>query len=86
MPSEQQADANRVIDIFSRQKKARNQVRSCGRSFERPRKTLETSTSVKGRLTTAEHVELILAYSKKGSGRAYEERWEGYDPGMDAGF
>jgi hypothetical protein len=87
MHSNQQADDNRVVDIFSRHKKARNQVRSSGRLFERPLKTIEkTTSSVKARLTTGEHVGLILAYSKECSGRTHKECCEGYDPGMDADF
>jgi hypothetical protein len=88
MHGKQQADDNKVVDIFSRQKNARNQVRSSGRSFDGTLRAIEKSTSLKGRLTTTgeEDVELILAYSTEGCRHTHERCWEGYDPGMDVGF
>src|SRR3954464_6194195 len=87
MHAKQQADDNKIVDIFSRQKNARNQVRSSGRSFDGPLRAIEnTSTSVKGRLTTGEDVEWMLAYSTEGCRHIHERCGEGYDPGMDVGF
>jgi hypothetical protein len=88
MHVKQQADDNKVVNIFSRQKNASNQVRSSGRSIDGTLRAIEKSTSVKGRLTTTgeEDVELILAYSTEGCRHTHERCWEGYDPGMDVGF
>jgi hypothetical protein len=82
MHDKQQSD-DRVVGIFARQE-AGDQLGPSERLFEGPLKTIEKSTSAKGRLA-GEDVGFILPYSKEGFERT-QEYWEGYDPGMDAGF
>lgn len=82
MHNKQQSD-DRVVGIFARQE-AGDQLGPSERSFEGPLNTIEKSTSSKGRLA-GEDVGFILPYSKEGFERT-QEYWEGYDPGMDAGF
>jgi len=83
MHNKQQTD-DRIVGSFARQKKAGDQLGPSERSFEGPLNTIEKSTSAKGRLA-GEDVGFILPYSKEGFERT-QEYWEGYDPGMDAGF
>ena len=83
MHNMQQTD-DRIVGSFARQKKAGDQVGPSERSVEGPLNNIEKSTSSKGRLAGVD-VGFLLAYSKEGFDRT-QEYWEGYDPGMDAGF
>ena len=84
MHNNRQAVDKVVVDIFSRQKDAGDRARPSGRLYERPPKIIQESSSAKGRLSK-EDTRLVLAYSKERFER-HQEYWEGYDPGMDAGF
>jgi hypothetical protein len=84
MHNDQQTLDKVVVDIFSRHKEAGDRVRPSGRPYHGPPKNIEKSTSAKGR-QIEEDAGLILAYSKERFER-HQECWEGYDPGMDAGF
>ena len=53
--------------------------------FQRALKAQEKSTSAKGRLAE-EDVAPARASGKEGYEERTQEWWEGYDPGMDAGF
>jgi hypothetical protein len=75
---------DKVVDIFSRQKDAGDRVEPSGSPYKRPPKNISKSTSARGR-PVEEDAGLILAYSKERF-ECPRKCWEGYDPGMDAGF
>ena len=80
----QQAVDKVVVDIFSRQKDAGDRVEPSGSPYKRPPKNISKSTSARGR-SVEEDAGLILVYSKERF-ECPRKCWEGYDPGMDAGF
>jgi hypothetical protein len=79
-----QQAVDKVVDIFSRQKEAGDRVEPSGSPYKRPLNNISKSTSARGR-PVEEDAGLILAYSKERFA-CPRKCWEGYDPGMHAGF
>jgi hypothetical protein len=71
------------IEILARNKEGPSLERS-GEPSEGALKAQEESTSVEGRLTREDA--LSVGASSKEENERPQEWWEGYDPGMDAGF
>jgi hypothetical protein len=80
MHNEQQA-GNIAVEVLA-SPVAEARAKRTWEPFERALKAKEKSTSAKGRLI-GEDVAPARASGKGGYEECTQERWEGYDPGMD---